>query len=588
MPQLPIYESRVQLQPFGSVGYESIHAELRSGAALNRSLDKVMEWASGRMESKAKAEAEAYSLENPPNAAEMHKRLTDYVSATTPEEQSEKLKALEAFTRGEVRPENIRQGTVFSESFAKARALQIKASLAALGQEQMALYSQMVESGVDAKGNPIRVEDVRREILARVNGLTSAMAQVDLKAASVLNGELLAHAGPIYNKAIANASAAVVARESVKIDGYMVNAIGALSEAMDNVGADGLLNGVDAAEAFDLYSDNITTNVLAMAQVSPALLKSSMDTAMKEIAKVKLDSLATYFSTDDFAPNVLAAADRLNRGDAGKMSGMFASLPTEEARQSVIKKMFERAATRFEMESKFETMRLAENKRGFIKLYPSWLSETDPAKKDELRSKLLEFQPSAEAAKALFEPNDRPDNIDLRMRLFNQFVRDRRAVPDLITKNAHLLSKGDIDFLMTTYSNSEKKDYDIGMSILKKGANVSDIISFSDTNAKANAQLFARYLKQYDAEIARAKPGDVVDYTGIANSILGVDKKAKPKAKQDGALLGKVNAELGKGKNPIKVQDSFFATPAAYNTLKPRLSQTLRKEIEDKYPGLRK
>jgi len=132
MPQLPVYESRVQLQPFGSIGYENLQNEIRSGQALNKSLDKVMEWASGRMETKAKAEAEAYSLENPPNATEMHKRLTDYVSAT-PEQQAEKLKALEAFTRGEVRPDNVRQGTVFSErlrSLVRCRLKQLLPRLA--------------------------------------------------------------------------------------------------------------------------------------------------------------------------------------------------------------------------------------------------------------------------------------------------------------------------------------------------------------------------------------------------------------------------------------------------------------------------
>lgn len=590
MPQLPVYESRVQLQPFGSVGYESIQSELRSGAALNRSLDKVMEWALGRMETTAKAEAEAYSLENPPNAAEMHKRLADYVSAT-PEQQAEKLQALESLTRGEAHPPNVRQGTVFAESFAKARALQIKATLSAFGQEQMALYSQIVESGVDGKGNPIRVEDVRREISSRINGLTSAMAQVDLKAANVLNGELLTFAGPIYNKAITNATAAIVARESVKIDGYINSSIGALSGAMDNIDADGKINGVDATEAFALFSDNITTNILAMAQVSPSLIKSSMDTAMKEIAKVKQDSLVTHFSSEEFSPNVLAAADRLARGDAGKMSGVFATLPTEEARQSIIKKMFERAAAHFEMESKFETMRIAENRRNFIKMYPSWLTETDPTKKNEIRDKLIQFEPSPDATKALFEPNDRPDNIALRMQISSQLLRNRRAVPDLVIKNAQFLSKDDISSLMTEYKNGENKDRESGMLILRKGAKVYDIFSFGDTNAKENAQLYARYLQQYDTLIAAIEaktPGAPIDYVGIASGILGTDKKPKTETKQDGALLGKVNTELNKGKNPVKVKDEFFSTPAAYKALKPRLSTALQKEIEDKYPALRK
>jgi hypothetical protein len=152
------------------------------------------------------------------------------------------------------------------------------------------------------------------------------------------------------------------------------------------------------------------------------------------------------------------------------------------------------------------------------------------------------------------------------------------------------LSKADISALMSEYKNSESKDRDLGMSILKKGANVSDIFSFNDSNAKANAQLYARYLTQFDAAIAAIEaktPGAPIDYTVIATGIIGQADKKAAAPKPDGALLGRVNAELV-AKHKIKVQENIFTSPAAYNALKPKLSEALRKEIEDKHPGLRK
>jgi len=142
---------------------------------------------------------------------------------------------------------------------------------------------------------------------------------------------------------------------------------------------------------------------------------------------------------------------------------------------------------------------------------------------------------------------------------------------------------------MSEYKNSESKDRDLGMSILKKGANVSDIFSFNDSNATANARLYASYLIRYDAAIAAIEaktPGAPIDYTGIAAGIIGPADKKAAAPKPDGALIGRVNAELAKHK--LKMEEGMFTTPAAYNALKSKLSPALRKEIEDKHPGLRK
>lgn len=601
---LPIYgSSQIELPRLGNISYENLLFEIRNSGGLNKALDKASEWALGKMKAGAEASAVQYSLDNPPNAAELHKLTTDYLSAT-PEQQQEKLQLLQQAVKGEVHPDNVRQGTVFAEAFEKSRIMQIKATLSALGQEEMAMYSQSVESGVDADGNPINISDVRNAINARINGLTSAMSQVDMRSANVLNGELISYADGIYRKAISSSSAAAIASESVKIDRYISNSGVMLSDMMRNIDGSGMINGVDANEAFNLMSDNIMANVIYMAQMNPELIKTSSHAAMKEMARIKVDSMASYFSSEEFAPNVLLAANRINKGDVGKMASVFSSIPTDEERSSIIKKVFEREASRIDMTNKMDAEKNRIKKDTFVSMYPSWLVEADPKKKDEIRSYLAENITSIDQAEKLFAPNDRMDNIDLRMKLFNTILRDRASGADLIINNAKNLSKDDISFLMNAYTSTEKSDYQLGISTLKNGAAVSDFLNLSDDQRKKNSIYFASLVRRYNDAIAAVPKNKPIDYETIAAGLLKnvAEPAGKPIAPQDPqasnepakqggssnpvvtSLLATINKELG-GK--VVVNEVVLSNRNAFSGIKSKLSRATLARIYNLYPALK-
>lgn len=532
---LPKLTEEIGIQPYKGLVFSDLRYAIGKSEALNQSLDKMSSWAFKKMEKRAEEEAQEWSLENPPSPEKLYAATMNYVQSIGTEGEQAKQTEFQRTTKELAQPSNVRQGTVFADAVEKARTLQIKASLSQIGQREMAMLSSVIESGIDDKGDPISLAYVKQQINARVNGLTSAMAQVDLKAASALNAEMLTYANPMYRTAVSNIAAANIARQEVKINNYLETSSVVLAQLMssadengmiNSVGMDGKTSSIPLDKAFMIYADNIGMNVVGMSQIDKTLANKSAENMMKMFNSARLNGMIRYFSSPEFATTAVEAASKLRKSETpgGKMSGLFATL-SDEVKSTVIKKMYERNADDSIARQREQEESDKRDQRSYIENYLLYSAESDPAKKGELRAILAGFARTKEQIDSLYKADQRPDNFTLRMTLWQSILRNPRNGFDIIEKNSQNLSEKDQTWLYGEYSNLENKEREAAISLLRRAANFSEFVSLSDDMARKNALKFSEWLEDFNSIVSKSDKTKPIEYRAIADRILREKKK---------------------------------------------------------------
>lgn len=204
--------------------------------------------------------------------------------------------------------------TVFDKTYQKYRAAQIAGLIKQEGLHQIANMLKRVESeGVDKIGS----EKVEKQIETMILGFEAAARKESPAAAVEVRASLAAHGYTAIEKARQLEFKAAQEQRLIKLDQTYEDRLAILKQGF-------LVDPENAPFYADVFARNLIEE--AVKTNDRAVIAEMRKKVANAVADAKIDAVSAYAAEPDFAANSLAAVRRLDTGDAGRLSGVWASM----------------------------------------------------------------------------------------------------------------------------------------------------------------------------------------------------------------------------------------------------------------------
>jgi hypothetical protein len=562
MAELPRYQSPgVLFADIPRIDFANVREEARAAQGMSQALDRVSEFAFKQAVQKAEREGLQWGYDNPVTPQQIAAALESGQPLQLPESK-----------------------TAFGDAAREAQAKSLRGELEAQANQEFVRLSQAVDTGA--------INDIGRvqtELSAQANGFAKVLAQVSPEEAARFRASIATTGNAVYRsaaKAIQDRNAEL---KKAEIAPRTEDAKGLISTSIRTV-----FDPVELRSRIDIITNPLIKDAIDF--VGPEFANTLRKDLDKFVSGAVVDSVSIYASSASFAPNDVETLIRLDKGELGNYSAIWATL-TDEDRLKIRKQVQSTQSDRYSAEQRVKAKAKDEREAQFVSGYARFVDPATPqAEKNRLRKELVPLVSSRADADSLFEDTKKDGEGDFLLFLKLQDSVSNGEVTSYTQLLPYLgrgLTKSQVSSLATMIRSEDRSAESDARRTLKRYSGVPDVMNGvfdpKDAAFQKHAKLDTRYqdaIKQARLEQSTLplEKRTGIDYSGIAQSVIQqyeqADKADATKASARKSLLGFEKIASGKNKAVTLDERTSISDLERLKVFSPAELNSIRKNLE--------
>lgn len=425
MATLPTYEyAGAQYADLPKISTAPQQAAASGWSVLGQQLDKMANYFYGEAASEAQKAGAKFAIEMPP----------------TPEQ-------LEIAKQTGQMPKIEGGGRYFQEAYNKTSAHLLGTDILTNFQNRQTDRLKRIESG-----EPVNLDQLRRDIRDDIDGSTTALATLDPTTAISFRAQMATVGHAAYKQALTFDEKARQAAYQVD----MATSLSKLTPVMENVVVEYAKSGAFSDEQIEMILTGMIepyTNATSIRMAGGN--KFALD-AWKIKEEAKKSAIIGKLTDREFAPTAGDAFKKLMAGDAGELSGIYKGMSVDD-KKSIRETMIKSFADEEQVRRITEANDKHEKDQRKHQLSLKYLTAPGPEKRKIINTLVGDGSITLQQAEDLLKPKDPPSNPRLFGDLFFQIQRGQLATFDQLLPYANNMSKSEFESLTRATADQQSR-----------------------------------------------------------------------------------------------------------------------------------
>lgn len=424
MATLPTYEyAGAQYADLPKISTAPQQAAASGWSVLGQQLDKMASYFYGEAASEAQKAGAKFAIEMPP----------------TPQQ-------LEIAKQTGQMPKIEGGGRYFQEAYNKTSAHLLGTDILANFQNRQTDRLKRIESG-----EPVNLDQLRRDIRDDIDGSTTALASLDPNTAISFRAQMATVGHAAYKQALTFDEKARQAAYQVD----MATSLSKLTPVMENVVVEYAKSGMS-----DEQIEMVLTGMISPYTNSTSIRmaggnKFALD-AWKIKEEAKKSAIIGKLTDREFAPTAGDAFKKLMAGDAGELSGIYKGLSVDD-KKSIRETMIKSFADEEQVRRITEANDKRERDQRKAQLSLEYLTAPGKRKREIVDTLVKDESITLQQAEDLLKPKDPPSNPRLFGDLFFQIQRGQLATFDQLLPYSSNMSKSEFESLVRATADQQSR-----------------------------------------------------------------------------------------------------------------------------------